>query len=147
LLPLAGCDSGENFTYKNESGEALFVRANEGSNNRIDPGETRTITHLTSEIGRGDDPLHFVVTDDRGCVVLVRETTLDEFKEEQDLTFVLRPDDLLPLDLRTDCGGDSASTSRVGQSPLTTIGAGEAGSLAYEFPRSLSVRKPSDTLR
>ncbi len=102
-LLLVACDPGEDFTYKNDANELLFVQVNNGSINRLPPGTTRAISHLTSLIGTGDDLLKFVVRDERGCIVLRMETTLLEFREELDLTLAITPSDLPPPEERTDC--------------------------------------------
>jgi len=102
-LTFASCDSGEDFTYVNETTELLYVQVNDGSSSAIEPGETRTISHLTSRIGTGDDPLKFVVRDADGCLVLERQTALRDFKKEQDLTFRIVAAVLTPPEERSQC--------------------------------------------
>ena len=97
------CDPGEDFTYKNDADELLFVQVNNGSINRLLPRTTRAISHLTSLIGTGDDPLKFVVRDERGCIVLRLETTLREFREELNFALAITPADLPPPEERTVC--------------------------------------------
>lgn len=100
---LLSCDSGKEFTYVNETDKLLYVQVNDGSSSAIKPGETRTISYLTSRIGTGDDALKFLVKDQEGCVVLKRETTLRDFTEEHDRTFTLARTDLISPGERSRC--------------------------------------------
>ena len=113
------CDSGESITYVNATNEPLLVRLNDSPLPVIMPGESRTFSHLTEQIGTGDDLLEFVVRDEQGCLVLQRQITLHEFKEEQRLTFKILATDLPPPGERSECDksrlGQDADASALGR--------------------------------
>ena len=102
-LLAAGCDPGEDISYRNETDEVLFATVNDGGRNRLPPMSDHTLSYIWSRFGEDDDPLTIVVADERGCIVRRVVTTLRRFREELDMTLVINPTHLPPPAERTDC--------------------------------------------
>lgn len=99
----SGCDPGTTFHYRNNSDEQLFVTVDDTGRDRLPPKSAKNLGYFSSELSDADDPLTIVIADARGCVVLKLDTTLREFRRDQDSTISLNPSDLPPPDERTDC--------------------------------------------
>lgn len=106
-LLVISCDPGQTFRFENKTNELLFIEVNGGGRDDLPPETTRRYGVFEDELGDDDDSLRLILTDERGCLILERETTLRNSKEE-DLTLVVRPEDLPPVQDRTNC--DEAST-------------------------------------
>ena len=108
----AACDPGDVIHFQNKTAEALFVQVNGGGLDRLPAGKSVDGTYLATRIGSGDDPLHILVIDSRGCTVTSVETTVSRFRKEDDFKLAIKESDLPPPDQRAPCDPRLADIAR-----------------------------------
>jgi hypothetical protein len=93
-----GCEEGFSIKHRNETNETLFSSANEDDRIEIKANDEVNIAYIS----RNDEAVfEVVITDERGCVVLVQAATATEWKRDREL--VIQPTDVPPPEERTDC--------------------------------------------
>lgn len=97
------CDAGQTVHYKNKTNEALFVRVNAGALDRLSPGKKIDAGYLAPQIGSGDDPLHILIVDERGCTALDIHTTVAQFRKDYDFSLVINESDIPQPTARAPC--------------------------------------------
>ncbi len=85
------CEAGETVIYRNDSEIVLVANVEGEGSSKLPPRSTKKYGYIMPT----DDPFRLTVTDSKGCVVYEVDTTLDALKQDQDLTIVIRGEDVI----------------------------------------------------